>query len=318
MRDDHRTRVAPTTPTVTEEPAPDTTTSTTTDRPAPQEDAPADWPTGELDGVLTYVDAEDCRIRTIGLSSGRPRPPSRFVTDCRGFWAPKIGSRVAFGEVLSEGFFRIADLGHPRRDFGVVSDRRVDTLPMWSPDGQRIAWCDSPNTGIEREILGQGRVLPFCPIAYTPDGGLAHAEGRRLVAGGRTLVEAPEPIDFAAIAVDGSIGLVLEGFDVVRYVGGEQVARTGPLQGQISGPPIFSPDGCILAVPLFSTVGLIRLCSGEIVFDEVPGTEATFSPDGSSLAVNGPDGITFHSLDDGLEVQAVWPADAAQLAWRVG
>ncbi len=242
------TRVAPTTPTVTEEPEPDTTTTTTD--PAPQEDAPADWPTGELDGVLTYVDAEDCRIRTIGLSSGRPRPPSRFVTDCRGFWAPNIGSRVAFGEVLSEGFFRIADLGHPRRDFGSYPIG-ADTMPMWSPDGQRIAWCDSPNTGVEREILGQGRLLPFCPIAYMPDGGLAQAEGRRLVAGGRTLVEAPGPIVFASIAFDGSIGLVLEGFDVVRYVGGEQVARTGPAEGPPSGPPIFSPDGCILAVPLF-------------------------------------------------------------------
>ncbi len=165
---------------------------------------PPTGPTGELDGVLTFVDADDCRVRTIGLSSGRERPPSRFVTDCRGFWAPKVGSRIAFGEVLSEGFFRIADLGHPRRDFGSYPIG-ASTAPLWSADGQQIAWCESPNTGIERDILGQGRLLDFCPIAYTPDGELAHAEGPNLVLDGRTLLTASGPIDWAQFGPGGTV-----------------------------------------------------------------------------------------------------------------
>ena len=156
-----------------------TTAPTTTDGPAPQPEAPTDWPQGALDGVLTFVGADDCRIRTIGLAGGRERPATRFVTDCRGFWAPKVGSRLAFGELPDGGFFRIADLGHPRRDFGNYPSK-PQTQPVWSFDGQRIAWCDSPRSGIEREILGGARILPFCPVAYTPQGNLARVEIRDL------------------------------------------------------------------------------------------------------------------------------------------
>jgi hypothetical protein len=293
-------------------------TTTTDDGPTPQPEAPTDWPQGALEGVLTFVGADDCRIRTIGLAGGRERPPTRFVTNCLGLWAPKVGSRVAFGELPDGRFFRIADLGHPRRHFGVYPVG-ADTQPIWSPDGQRLAWCDSPSTGVEREILGQGRILPFCPVAYTPNGDLAHVEGRRLVVGDRTIVRAPKPILYALIGADSWVGVVLEGFDVVRYEAGEPVARTGPLTGQVSDPPIFSPDGCVVAVPLFSHVGLIRLCEGLVRYDEVPGTEASFSPDGRWLAVNGLEGIIFHSmLLDEPDVQLVWPARAAQLAWRSG
>ncbi len=280
-------------PTQPTEPTTAPAATTTETGPTPQEEAPANWPQGELHGVLTFIAADDCRIRTIGLAGGRERPPTRFVTNCLGLWAPKVGSRVAFGELPDGRFFRIADLGHPRRSFGVYPVS-AETWPIWSPDGQRLAWCDSPGTGVEREILGQGRVLSFCPVAYTPDGDLAHVEGRRLVVGDRTLVRAPKPILYASIGA-AWVGLVLEGFDVVRYEHGEPIARTGPLRGQISGPPIFSPDGCVVAVPLFSHVGLIRLCAGDVTYDEVPGTEASFSPDGRSLAVNGLEGITFYS-----------------------
>ena len=80
-----------------------TSSTTEEDGPAPQEDAPANWPVGVLDGVLTFVDADGCRIRTIGLAGGRERPPTRFVTDCRGFWAPAVGTRLAFGELPDGG-----------------------------------------------------------------------------------------------------------------------------------------------------------------------------------------------------------------------
>lgn len=305
------TTVAPA-PSTTEEAPPETTTE---EGPQPQEEAPADWPQGELHGVLTFVDTDECLIRTIGLAGGRERPVTRFKTDCRGFWAPRVGARVAFGEVLSEGFFRVADLRHPRRDFGSFPIG-AHTMPIWSPDGQRIAWCESPNSGVELEILGRGRLLPFCPAAYLPDGDLAHIEGLRLVGGGETLAQAPKPIQYASVG-DGWVGLVLDGFDLVRYEDGEQVARTGPQQGLISGPPMFSPDGCVVAVPLFQHVGLVRLCRGDVTYDEVPGTEASFSPDGSRLAVNGLEGITFYSgLEAAPEVEAVWPVRVAQLAWR--
>jgi WD40-like Beta Propeller Repeat len=305
-------------------PAPATTqetgsTTTTDDGPTPQEEAPANWPEGVLDGVLTFVDADGCRIRTIGLASGRERPPSRFVTDCLGFWAPTVGSRLAFGELPIGRFFRIADLGHPRRDFGsyprAISTKSFSqTAPVWSFDGQRIAWCDSPRSGIEREILGRARFLPFCPIAYTPEGDLAHVEGSRLVVGSRTLLTAPAEIGFAQFGLDGSIAVIVAG-RIQRYVNGKEAASADvpPVIGALA----FSPDTCMVAAPVDAGILVIPLGCGRREGEVVEfGHAASWSPSGEWLAVAEPRRITFHRMVGRTGFSLVWPADTFQLQWR--
>ena len=44
-------------------------TTTAANGPTPQADAPEGWPEGELDGVLTFVDADTCVVRSIGLAA---------------------------------------------------------------------------------------------------------------------------------------------------------------------------------------------------------------------------------------------------------
>jgi hypothetical protein len=289
-------------------------TTTTDEGPTPQPEAPTDWPQGALDGVLTFVGADDCRIRTIGLAGGRERPATRFVTDCRGFWAPKVGTRLAFGELPDGGFFRIADLGHPRRDLGSFPTS-PPTRPIWSFDGQRIAWCDSPDTGVEREILGGGRILPFCPLAYTPQGELVEAEGRRLVLGSETLLETAGPLDFAQFAPDGSV-VVLLGGRLQRYAGeGSEPSVRLPVTWT-GEPPVPSPDGCAAAVSTEEGIAVLPLGCGYSDFFTFPGHAATWSPDAHWLAVAEADRIVFHRMTGGAGETLTWPVSSVQLAWR--
>ena len=249
----------------------------------------------------------------IGLAGGRERPPTRFVTDCRGFWAPTVGSRLAFGELPDGRFFRIADLGHPRRDFGSYPVL-PETAPIWSFDGQRIAWCDSPRSGIEREILGGARILPFCPIAYTPEGDLAHAEGRRLVVGRRTLLTSPAQSGYAQFGLDGSIAVIAAG-RIQRYVNGRETA-SADLPEPFIGTPAFSPDTCMVAVPTDAGIGVIPLGCGRREVVEFPGHAASWSPSGEWLAVAEPGRITFHRMVGRRGFSLAWPANTFQLQWR--
>jgi hypothetical protein len=308
------------TTTTTVTPAPATTqaeapTTTSVDTgPKPQEDAPPDWPQGELDGVLTFVDSEDCRVRTIGLSSGRERPPSRFVTDCRGFWAPKVGSRIAFGDVLLEGFFRIADLGHPRRDFGPYPIG-ASTAPIWSADGGRIAWCDSPDTGIEREILGQGTILDFCPVAYAPNGELAYAEDSNLVLDGRILLTTEGfSIEWAQLGSNRT-ALVLTGGRVERYAGSRRTASVSLTERWTGGAPVGSPDTCYVAFPTDIGFRVEPLCI-DGPFLEAPVHAVSWSPDGRWLAMAAEGGLAFVRVGRSFSGFTTWPAKAVQLQWR--
>jgi hypothetical protein len=304
-------QVAPAEPTTTEEQSTETSPAP---GPGPRPEAPEGWLAGALEGTLTFVDpAAGCRIRAIGLSGGRERPLTRFVTDCRGFWTPPIGARLAFGDPGQPDVFRIADLEHPRNDYGAYALGPVPEV-FWSFDGQRAAWCTDFRHGQEREILGDVRDLPFCPVGYTPEGSLAYAKDNRLMVGDRTVLTATGSVNYARFGVDGrSVGVIVDLDRIERYVDGAQVALAG-LPADPSAVPVFSPDTCRAAVPLTGHVLVVALgCEGDQSTTEFPGHAAAWSPDGAWLAVAELDDIVFRNFQ-GAELR--WPAHATQLAWR--
>jgi hypothetical protein len=293
-----------------------TAASTTTTGPAPRPEAPPGWQEGVLQGVLTFEDANDCTIRSIGLAGGRERPVPGFVTACTGFWAPPIGARLAFvSPPESSGTIRFVDLGSPNADLGTfIANGDVH----WSADGQRAAWCADPrlDIGIELENFGgEARQLPHCPIAYTTGGELAYAEGRHLIVGDRTVARMPSPIRFAQFGPGGALVLV-DFRGLVRRFGADPV-RAGPVGGWNGLQPVFSPDLCLAAFPRPLGFTLVELgCAGEVVYGRIPGTAAAWSPDSRWLAVAAEGEIRFYPAGSTGAPSLVWPAQALTLAWR--
>ena len=290
----------------------------TEEGPAPQAEAPVNWPIGRIQGTLVFTDADDCRVRVVGLAGGRERPTSDVVTFCD-LWAAPIGQRIAYStagstEENGAGWFTVADLARPNGDFGTFKNLVGDV--MWSPDAQRVAWCDEAGAGRELEI-GSARPhrIARCPIAYTPEGRLAFADGGRLISAGRVLLDENEPILQASFAEDESLLVVLASGIVRRYgLDGRIDAIT--IKAFSDREVIPSPDNCAVlyeTAPAQIAVGDVG-CAGlpRHVFTAF---DAAWSPDGRWVAVANPDRIEFHRVVGGDEL-LVWPARARELDWR--
>jgi hypothetical protein len=300
------------------EEARETTTDTTrTDRngPEPQADAPVDWPSGRLRGTLVFTDADDCRVRVIGLGGGRERPRGNFVGFCD-LWAAPVGQRIAYSSGGSRGVggmdFDVVDLAHPNFDPRTFKGFVGNVL--WSPDAQRVAWCDEGGAGRELEIgSARPRRIARCPLAYDPSGRLVFAVGRRLVdEEGRALLRERDPITFVDWGMDDSLLVALVGGIVRRY---SRDGGTEAIHLFTDRDVVPSPDNCAV---LYKEPGLVHLadvgCAGMrsrsfIAFD------AAWSSDGQWVAVAEPTQIEFHRVVGGDEM-LVWPARARELYWR--
>lgn len=293
-----------------------TTGSTRTDRNGPerQADAPVNWPLGRLRGTLIFTDAEDCRVRVIGLGGGRERPTSDFFGTCE-LWAAPIGQRIAYGAVptkqeRSPGF-SVVDLARANRELGTFRNLSGDVL--WSPDAQRIAWCDEGLNGFEFDIGDERpRRLESCPVEYDPEGNLAFVRGRRLVAAGVTILTQDTTIAYAHWGMDDSLLVVLPNGFVRRF---DRDGSIDAVRLDSIGSVRPSPNNCGLLVqePGRSALVDVGCFAGRetsfIAFD------AAWSPDGQWIAVAGTDQIEFHRVVGGDET-LVWPARAREFDWR--
>jgi hypothetical protein len=288
--------------------------------PQPQPDAPAGWPTGALDGALVFTNADDCRIRVLGLAGGRERPLARFSGTCD-LWAAPIGQRVAYGLGPSslDGFvpFKLADLAIPREELGGY--RALFGVVLWSQDGQRVAWCGRRRVGFDLEISGPARRLPACPAAYTPDGRIAYAIDNELIVEGEVDHRADGGITYVHYGTDGSLALVIDGTRLERWSGDKLTASLN-LGGRLQGrTPILSPDNCAAAFAPLQGQGPLDFRELGCFQGRAPQpavvTDAAWSPDGEWLALAGRGAILFDRLV-GPEEILQWPARAIDLAWR--
>jgi hypothetical protein len=294
------------------------TTPTRLPGPTPQPDAPKGWPVGTLEGSLVFTDANGCRVRVIGLSGGRERPLASFSGNCQ-LWAPPVGDRVAYGlgPTSPDGFapFKIADLGRPNADLGGY--RALFGVVLWSPDGQRIAWCGRRRTGFDLELGGPVRRLPTCPVAYTTGSEVAYALGNKLVVEEREVLRADGGITYAHFGTDGSVAIVVDGDRLERYDAAGKL--TAAAQAPPGKTPILSPRNCAALFRPFEGSGRIRFvelgCYRGRKLDDLFGSDAAWSPDGTWVAIATPEGIAFHPVAV-FSPPIVWPAVAWQLSWR--
>jgi len=267
-------------------------------------------------GSLVITNPPSCAVREVDLPTGFEHPNVVRSSSCE-LWVAPITQKIAVGidETTRDAVpFRFVDLGRTRRNLGVST--ALFGFLIWSPDGQRAAWCNSRRVAIDLELGGSKRRLNECPAAYTQDGRIASAVENRLLVEDRVLLRARGGITNVHFGVDGSVGIVVNGRRIERYLrdGRLHLRRRLPraLEGRL---PSFTPNNCAALFELEREIRLLDVgCSS---YDDAafPGSQAAWSPDTNWIAVAERRTIAFHYLPERREVIR-WQVAAAELAWR--
>jgi hypothetical protein len=254
-----------------------------------------------LAGRLVFTDGR-CELRELDLGDGTLLRHGSLRSSC-GLIAPRRGEHVAVtlpSRRRDTVPYRLVHLADPDAGPATVLARLRSVV--WSLDGSRVAWC-APSGQVGGELDLSRRVeavLARCPVAFTPDGEPAYAEGRALVAGGQALVRAPGPITAVSFAPDGTLAVATR--KELRLYRGSPGAATGSygvaeerraIPEELRGlPVVFSPTHCHAAFlssvfPPTPTVFVRDLgrCPGSRAPLTFAGRAAAWSPDGSRLAV---------------------------------
>ena len=271
-------------------------------------------------GALVLTQAGSCAVREIDLPTGIELPNVVARSTCE-LWAAPVTAKVAvgIGEPVGDAVpFRFIDLQRANRDLG-TSEASFGFL-VWSPDGQRAAWCNRRGVGIDLE-LGRGRrLLPECPAAYTPEYEVAFARGADLVVGDRTVLTASGGITNVHYATDdsGSVAVVVERRRIERYVDG-RLTDAADLPERLQGRlPVFAPDNCAYLMRTGDEeVSLVTLGCSPLAVQAYRGTTGAWSPDGEWVVIGGPSELVFHRPDRAAE-PVTWPVGVVEIEWRRG
>lgn len=280
---------------------------------------------GALRGRLVYTDGA-CGLRDLALATGVESQLDVRRTGCGLVTAPE-GHRVAVS--LPSRFrgvvpYLIVDLvARPAR---VLADirARVESV-VWSPDGDRVAWCDPSGQGWELELGFEPRALPGCPAGYTHTQEPVYVDGRELRVGDRVALTAPGRVQAVDFSRHGSAAVATQR----RLVVWDDALSDDPVRvSDVRLPPElqgldvrFSPTHCHAAL-LFSefppapTVFVVGLqeCGESGAPLTLPGRAAAWSPDGDRLAVSDRRGVIVHPVAaDGPSIAVA--IDASALAW---
>lgn len=309
FRDGDGRAVAPTEPLPPPAPAPGR-------QPQPQRIAPDDYPRGVLSGLLIVADAGDCQFRILSLAGGRERPvpPTMPLAQPCTFWTAPRGGMIAYPtEEPFAGF-------EPNIPFLAVGEPAGPVV--WSPNGERAAWCRSAGAGVEFDVNTiSTREIADCPAAYTPAGELVFVAGNRLFTEKRTVLRASGPITYVSWGRDGSIAVVEGPHERLERWEGDRLLDAVEIPDRLGGGnPVLAPDNCaalfqdvdrfwfeVIALDCFETELPDLLIFGD-------STSVAWSPDGEWIAVAYSDRIGFHRVADGEEI-ASWPAPATAIAW---
>jgi hypothetical protein len=297
--------------------APDTrTTSTIVD--------PVGFRRGVLRGSLVFTDAQDCRVREIGLAGGNERPLPPLAGDCS-LWGPPQGPHIAWGlrdagdDAVPFTFF---DLNDPNLEFGGYA--AIFGFITWSPDGRRAAWCTKQRVGVDFPLGGPMRRLPDCPAVYLDDETVAYARENALVdEHGRVVLRTRGTITHASIGADGSLGLTVDGTSLERWQGGRRTHATGIPSSLRGSLPVLAPDNCAAIFRYPDGTGLAVIALPCFRSDDpdpqiFTGVAADWSPDGRWIAIaEGQNSVHITFVRVGGRGEVVrYPAGAVALHWR--
>jgi len=287
------------------------------------------FPQHVFSGRLVYAD-ELCDVNGVDLATGAELPlPASDIQSCRGLWAPMSGELIVVGLLNGDGedvslMLRKGDTGENAADRPIAA-----ALPESVVTGQggEIGWCDRRGRGgVIRSPENEVQRVRGCPAGFLPDGHVIALRGQKLFVGDE-LVRTLAPNTFVVGVSEHRKLAVFQGgtLSVFPALSNPDPSITVELP-DIAGRPLLAPDGCAILYPAFdgerATVRLRTLGCG-LATDrdfEVRGSgwrdgEATWSPDGTWIAISGPDDSVRLYRSDGGGDPVDLRVPAEYLAW---